>query len=352
MAAAEHLTPDDREIQHHVEYAVTHAAARHREMEGYAHERCREFNERFWGGRLGVPHVLFNCPAARAVGVFRPRTPYGAPIALHVHDGFALGTNRSWVVEPFPAEGTRLALDDLLCRLTIEQALYELHDLAEGDAEFLAAFTAECNRVGNALGLVSVLPRRRARSHRDLPVVTGWPFNVRPAGYYLGHVTPAFVRLAQGAPPVRRSGSTAAPAACTIEYCRWLLLTGKQDRLLALLDRELARNDDRRFNQLAPADRAIEAGLIDLDGQTPMAPISIDQAWLRWQGGLVARMVEDVVTLRQLGSLGVLADALEDSGCGCMPLLRHLRARAIHTPRCFALRLLHAVAKSVLAIRR
>lgn len=352
MDTSEHLTPDDREIRHHVEYAVTHAAARHRELEGYAHERCREFNERFWGGRLGVPHVLFNCPAARAVGVFRSRTPYGAPIALHVHDGFALGTSKSWVVEGYPAEGFRRALDDLLLRLSAEQAIYELHDLAEGDAEFPAAFTAECNRVGAALGLAGVLPRRRTRSHRGLPVVTGWPFNVRPAGHYLGHVTPAFVRLAQGAPPVRRGGPAVAPPACTIEYCRWLLLTGKQDRLLALFDRELARNDDWRLSLLAQADHDIEAGVLDVDGKTPLAAVAIDPDWLRRHGGLVARMVDDVVTLRQFDSLGVLADALEDCGCDCMPLLRHLRADAVHTPQCFALRLLHAAAKPVLAVRR
>lgn len=352
MTTSEQLTPDDRELRHHVEYAVTHSAGRHREMERYAHGRCQEFNGRFWGGRLGVPHVLFNCPAARAVGVFRTQTPYGAPIALHVHDGFALGGNKAWVIEGFPAEGFRRALDDLLLRLTAEQAVHELHDLVEGDPEFLATFTAECNRVGKDLQLPAVLPRRRKRAEGHLPVITGWPFNVRPAGHYRGHVTPAFVRLAQGAPPVRRTGFVVTLPACTIEYCRWLLLTGKQDQLLALYDREIVPHDQRRLDLLSPTDRDIETGVLDVDGKTPLPAIAIDAAWLRWQGGLVARLVDDVATLRQLDAFGVLADALEDAGCGSQPLLRHLRADYVHTPQCFAINRLHAIAKTILAIAR
>src|SRR5262245_25192046 len=70
------------------------------------------------------------------------------------------------------------------------------------------------------------------------------------------------------------------------------------------------------------AERAAQADLIrDLFGSL-FRPAVVDPAWLAWNGGVAARMAEDIYRDRSLPEglfdqdrLAVLSDALEDAGC-------------------------------------
>jgi hypothetical protein len=71
------------------------------------------------------------------------------------------------------------------------------------------------------------------------------------------------------------------------------------------------------------------------------SPPPLDPAWLAWGGGTVKRLAEAAYEERQLPSghldrarLAVLADALEESGCGDAGLLSHLRGPGPHVRGC------------------
>jgi hypothetical protein len=67
-------------------------------------------------------------------------------------------------------------------------------------------------------------------------------------------------------------------------------------------------------------------------------------AWLRWNGGTVARLAEVAYEERSLpegtldpARLAVLADALEDAGCIDDAILGHLRGPGAHVRGCYVL---------------
>jgi hypothetical protein len=70
---------------------------------------------------------------------------------------------------------------------------------------------------------------------------------------------------------------------------------------------------------------------------------AVEPAWLAWDGGTVGRLAHAAYDERQLPSghldparLAVLADALEDAGCGDAALLGHLRDPGPHVRGCWA----------------
>ena len=82
-------------------------------------------------------------------------------------------------------------------------------------------------------------------------------------------------------------------------------------------------------------------------GPLPFRSLTIDPAWLAWNGGTAVRLARGVYEGRELpsGTLGparmaVLADALEDAGCADPELLGHLRGPGPHVRGCWALDLL------------
>jgi hypothetical protein len=91
------------------------------------------------------------------------------------------------------------------------------------------------------------------------------------------------------------------------------------------------------------ADRVIKC----VWGVLPFRPISIDRAWLEWNGGIVRRLAAETYEKRCLpegtldpGTLGVLSDALEEGGCTDADLLSHLRSPGPHVRGCWPLDLL------------
>jgi hypothetical protein len=66
----------------------------------------------------------------------------------------------------------------------------------------------------------------------------------------------------------------------------------------------------------------------------------LDWAWLKWEGGTVAKLAEGAYQDRAFDRLPVLADALEEAGCADEHLLSHLRGGGPHARGCWALDLL------------
>jgi hypothetical protein len=71
---------------------------------------------------------------------------------------------------------------------------------------------------------------------------------------------------------------------------------------------------------------------------------ALDASWLIWQGGTVTQLARAAYDERRLpegtldpARLAVLADALEDAGCGEVEILGHLRGSVVHVIGCWAL---------------
>lgn len=79
--------------------------------------------------------------------------------------------------------------------------------------------------------------------------------------------------------------------------------------------------------------------LRDLFGN-PFRPVSFDPNWLRWQGGLLPKMARTIYDERRFDELPILADALEEAGCGERALLDHCRAGGEHARGCWVVDLL------------
>jgi hypothetical protein len=76
----------------------------------------------------------------------------------------------------------------------------------------------------------------------------------------------------------------------------------------------------------------------------PFRPVAVDGAWRSWNGGAVARLAQAAYEERHLPAglldsarLAVMADALEEAGCGDADLLGHLRSGGEHVRGCHVL---------------
>jgi hypothetical protein len=79
----------------------------------------------------------------------------------------------------------------------------------------------------------------------------------------------------------------------------------------------------------------------------PFRPVRIDPAWLAWGGGTIPRLAQAIYDERSLPSglldidrLCMLADALEEAGCGDADVLGHCRVPAEHVRGCWLIDLL------------
>lgn len=69
----------------------------------------------------------------------------------------------------------------------------------------------------------------------------------------------------------------------------------------------------------------------------PFRPVALDPAWLAWNDHAVTRLAERIYEDRDFDRLPLLADALEEAGCGERALLQHLRGSGPHCRGCWAL---------------
>jgi hypothetical protein len=72
----------------------------------------------------------------------------------------------------------------------------------------------------------------------------------------------------------------------------------------------------------------------------PPPPPSLDPLWLAWEGGTVPKLARAIYDGRRFEDLPVLADALQEAGCGDAELLGHLRRPGPHARGCWPVDLL------------
>ena len=96
-------------------------------------------------------------------------------------------------------------------------------------------------------------------------------------------------------------------------------------------------------------ERARQAALVREVFGNPFRPAAIEAGWRAWHGGAVVRLAGALYEERELPAghldlarLAVLADMLEEAGCGDADLLAHLRGPGPHVRGCWVVDLLLA----------
>jgi hypothetical protein len=72
--------------------------------------------------------------------------------------------------------------------------------------------------------------------------------------------------------------------------------------------------------------------IVGFPGRMP----AVKPAWLTWDGGTVRKLAQTIDEEQSFAQLPVLADALEDAGCGEEMLLGHCRGPGPHVRGCWA----------------
>jgi hypothetical protein len=79
----------------------------------------------------------------------------------------------------------------------------------------------------------------------------------------------------------------------------------------------------------------------------PFRPVTLEPAWLAWNGGTVPKLAQEIHDERRLPEgtldntgLAVLADALEEAGCKNADILDHCRTPGKHVLGCWVVDLL------------
>jgi hypothetical protein len=67
----------------------------------------------------------------------------------------------------------------------------------------------------------------------------------------------------------------------------------------------------------------------------PFRPVTLDPAWLTWNGGTVPRIAEGIYEKRAFDRMAILADALEEAGCTDADILGHCRGPGDHVRGCW-----------------
>jgi hypothetical protein len=102
------------------------------------------------------------------------------------------------------------------------------------------------------------------------------------------------------------------------------------------------RSRPREEQPADTAERKRQAALLrDLLGNPFRPTPSLDPAWLEWNDGTVHRLATAIYEERAFGDLPILADALEEAGCGNPDMIGHCRQQeTVHVRGCWLLDLL------------
>jgi hypothetical protein len=328
----------DEERQAYAEFARLYGEERYRERLQKFYGVWRAFNEDFFEAALREPHLTLGRTAPRSLGHCSPITDYGGEVQVTLNARLVFGDNTEWVVRAWPAEGSKRFIDDLLLRLTVRQFVVEMKRTEEeGYRGYGPMFVTQANRIGDVLGLESVVPRNR-RFNDSKPVACGWPHCVRPSGYYGQDITEAALALVCGSG--KGAPSAPPPSQGLLELMQYLLVAGRQVDARKTIERHLEWTREAEETHW-PMSRQVEAGAQDENGK-PMGEVMCRAEWLEWNGGTVRRMAESIEKCGSFVDLPLLANALVEAGCREESILRHLRAKREHNRRCWVLRLLLA----------
>src|SRR5262249_11257141 len=95
------------------------------------------------------------------------------------------------------------------------------------------------------------------------------------------------------------------------------------------------------------AARARQADLLREIFGNPHRPVTVNPAWLAWNGGAVLKVARAIYDGSKLEDLPVLADALEEAGCTDAEILAHCRRKGGHVRGCWVLDLFRGEAGPV-----
>jgi len=93
------------------------------------------------------------------------------------------------------------------------------------------------------------------------------------------------------------------------------------------------------YDSIAAVDSLLQehhAFIFELFGN-PFSPACVEPAWLAWGDGVAGKMARAIHDARNFKDMPILADALEEAGCGDACLLGHLRDPGSHALGCWAL---------------
>jgi hypothetical protein len=85
---------------------------------------------------------------------------------------------------------------------------------------------------------------------------------------------------------------------------------------------------------------ATQAALMRCIFGNPFRPVTLDSAWLAWNGGTVRQLAEAIYNEHAFDRMPILADALEDAGCQDEQVLEHCRGQEPHVRGCWCVDLL------------
>jgi hypothetical protein len=72
----------------------------------------------------------------------------------------------------------------------------------------------------------------------------------------------------------------------------------------------------------------------------PFRLVTVHADWLTWNHRMIANLAQAIYDDRAFDRLPILADALEDAGCGDADILGHLRGPGPHVRGCWVVDLL------------
>jgi hypothetical protein len=310
--------PYTEESFRYFDFVIDHAHERYRDVLTELYHAWEDFNQEHFEGKLNVPHLTIAAVPPRSVGLFKRLTDWGSVTQLTI-DARILNQGRRFVHAVWPAEGIRLLASDVLLNNMVKQYLAEIeHYDDEENAKYGEAYTDIANRIGKTLGVPEVFTRRRGNLGKALANL--WPINVRPEGYYLGHVTPP------GRPHPNR-GTAPRGIAGVLNLFRHLLDAGQPDKLATIVRREAHTVNERACTAKPSAEKGEGTRL--------------DSAWLNWNGDCIKQMLHAIRSRRMFDLMPLLADALSLAGCSDELLLTHCRLPVVHTRNCWVLKALN-----------
>ena len=97
-----------------------------------------------------------------------------------------------------------------------------------------------------------------------------------------------------------------------------------------------------QWRESLKVERTAQSHLLhDLFHSLVFREVHINPLWLRWNDGTIRRIAEGIYEERAFERMGVLADALLDSGCDDEVMLSHCREQeGVHTKGCWVIDLL------------
>lgn len=171
-----------------VDFASHHANPGHRAVLADLYRFWWKANRQHFEIRLIEPHITLGVTGPRVLGFCSPTTDWGSDLQITLNEKLVFGGHRV-TINPWPAEGLRKFVLDVLLHEMIHQYQYEVEGNAEaGYRGHGPEFCKKCKKIGEKLGLPPVIVRRRGQKDADKPVCCHWPHNVRPSGFYIPDV--------------------------------------------------------------------------------------------------------------------------------------------------------------------